>query len=294
MPPRASLWAGALPSALAALAALLTACAPAVPTRLPSAPPPPTDQADAGIVVRVLDGGGEIRLETQPAPVMGGDARVQVVPDAASDETAPAGREAAAGEAAASDSDAAGAADDGDGDGDGDGDAAPAYDGPPPVQPRAGEVLIDELLVNPAGTDTNREWIEIVNTTLLAFDLHALHVADSSKEVAVDAGVLAPGAVVVLGQSADATKNGGAPVAFAYGNTISLNNDGDSITICLGACADGLILNSVSWGSDLGAAYDGHAVMVAPEGGAFCPAAEPFGSAGSFGTPGAANPPCAP
>jgi hypothetical protein len=168
-----------------------------------------------------------------------------------------------------------------------------AYDGKPPVQPRAGELAIVELLVNPAGTDTNREWVEVVNSTALALDLRTLHVADAANEIAVDAGILAPEGLLVLGQSTDAAKNGGAPVGFSFGNTISLNNGGDSISLCLGPCADGVVLAAVSWGADLGAAaYDGHAAMVVPGGGGFCPADQPFGTAGSFGTPGAPNPPC--
>src|SRR6185295_11923258 len=55
----------------------------------------------------------------------------------------------------------------------------------PPAGGDAGEVVIDELLVNPAGTDTNREWIELANLTALPFDLRGLHVADSAKDVAV-------------------------------------------------------------------------------------------------------------
>jgi Lamin Tail Domain len=167
-----------------------------------------------------------------------------------------------------------------------------SYDGPPPVPPRAGEVVIDELLVNPAGTDTSREWIEIVNSTALALDLGQLHVADAASEVAVDAGVLLPGGILVLGQSLDPTRNGGAPVDVAFGNTISLNNGGDSITLCLGPCVDGQILDQVTWASDLGAGYDGHAAIVDPGSGDFCPADQPFGTAASFGSPGAPNPPC--
>jgi len=163
------------------------------------------------------------------------------------------------------------------------------YDGAPPVPPRAGEVVIDELLVNPAGSDTNREWIEIANTTDLALDLRQLHVADAAKDVAVDAGLLSPQGILVLGQSLDPGKNGGAPVAVAYGSAISLNNDGDSIAICLGPCASGQVLDRVAWDKDLGPAYDGHAAMVTPGSGAFCPATEPFGDGSSFGSPGAPN-----
>jgi Lamin Tail Domain len=171
--------------------------------------------------------------------------------------------------------------------------------------PVAGDLKIDELLINPAGADTSREWIEVVNRAGIALDLSRLVVADAASEVALDAGVLEPDAILVLGQSLDPSRNGGAPIGFSFGNTISLNNPGDSIRLCLGPCSDGLVIDQVTWTADLGPAYDGHAAMVGDgngngngdgngsgDGGGFCPADQPFGSAGSFGSPGLDNPPC--
>lgn len=169
-----------------------------------------------------------------------------------------------------------------------------AIDATPAVLPAAGDVVIDELLINPAGTDTNREWIEVVNVSTVTLDLHQLHVADAASDVAVDTGVLAPGGLVVLGQSLDPTKNGGAPIAYSFGNVVSLNNGGDSISVCLGPCASGVVLDQVAWTADLGATYDGHAAIVGAMPGQFCPADQPYGDAGSFGSPGMVNPPCTP
>jgi hypothetical protein len=178
--------------------------------------------------------------------------------------------------------------------GDGTFDAADtaAPDGIAATLPAPGDLVIDELLINPAGTDTNREWIEIANLLPVALDLHQLHVADATSDVAVDAGVLAPRGLLVLGQSLDPTKNGGAPIALSFGNVISLNNGGDSISLCLGPCASGILLDQVVWTADLGTAYDGHAATVGTTPGLFCPADQPFGDAGSFGSPGAPDPPC--
>jgi len=171
---------------------------------------------------------------------------------------------------------------------------ADASDGIGAVLAATGDLVIDELLINPAGTDTNREWIEIANVSSVTLDLHQLHVDDAASDVAVDAGLLAPGGLLVLGQSLDPTKNGGAPIAFSFGNVISLNNGGDSVSLCLGPCTSGVLLDQVIWTGDLGAAYDGHAAIVGPVAGLFCPADQPYGDAGSFGSPGAVNPPCAP
>jgi Lamin Tail Domain len=156
--------------------------------------------------------------------------------------------------------------------------------------PRPGEISIDELLVDPAGDDLGHEWIEIANVAAEPLDLATLHVSDGTTDVAIDAGVLAAGALLVLGQSTDRAHNGDAPVDRAYGTRLSLNNGGDHVAICLSACESGLTLDAVAWTAPWDADYVGHAVIVAP--GATCPAEEPYGTGGNFGSPGRANPPC--
>ena len=157
--------------------------------------------------------------------------------------------------------------------------------------PRPGEIAIDELLVNPTGDDLGREWIEIVNRASEALDLSQLHLATASTDVAAAAGTIAPGALILLGQSIDPAKSGGAPVAVAYGTKLILLNANGQLTICLGACASGVVIDAVSWGA-LSDADTGHALIVDPATKGLCRAMAPFGTAGSFGTPGAANPSC--
>jgi hypothetical protein len=202
--------------------------------------------------------------------------------------------------------DAAWVAEHADRDGVGDSDAAApdasadtASDRPVARAPRPGDLFIDEVLIDPAGDDLGREWFEAASLALDVLDLSGLHVADGASDAPVDFGVLAgggllaPGGLVVLGQSADPSKNGGAPVAGAYGTRLILNNGSDRVAICAGPCASGVVLDTFVW-SALGAGYQGHAVVIpAPGSTAICPAADPFGTAGSFGTPGAPNPPCA-
>ncbi len=284
-------------SCLPGLALLLLACAPTVP-RPPRAAQPPDTGDDAGKNAGQdsgKDSGGpapsvalDARSEGRPPATLTVDARGDTSGgvDVGATETARGDGRADGGDSAH----AGGADADADADhGDGNADLAVDRTG---VEPSPGELVIDELLINPAGTDTNREWIEVVNVASFALDLHALHVADAASDVALDAGVLAPGGILVLGQSLDPTKNGGAPVSFSFGNSISLNNGGDAIALCLGPCATGLVLERIGWTADLGAAYDGHAAIVGPGDGLFCPAGEPFGTAGSFGSPGSPTPPC--
>ena len=155
--------------------------------------------------------------------------------------------------------------------------------------PRPGELAIAELLVNPTGDDLGREWIELANRASEPLDLSQLHLATASTDVAVAAGTIAPAALLLLGQSSDPSKNGGAPVAVAYGTKLILPNANGQLSICLGACASGVVIDTVSWGaqSDIG-----HALIVDPATEGLCVASAPFGTGGSFGTPGGPNPPC--
>jgi hypothetical protein len=164
-------------------------------------------------------------------------------------------------------------------------------DAPVARAPGLGELAIDELLVNPTGDDLGREWIELTNRGGDWLDLSALHLANASVDVAVAAGAIAPGGLRLLGQSADPTKNGGAPVDVAYGTKLILGNANGAVSLCLGACASGLVLDTVSWGT-LDDDTVGHALVVDPLTRAICTAATPFGTGGSFGTPGLPNPPC--
>jgi hypothetical protein len=152
--------------------------------------------------------------------------------------------------------------------------------------PREGEVRIVEALIDPDGNDLGHEWFEILNVTGEPLSLAELHVADSATDVAVEAGVLAGGGRLVLGQSLDRAHNGDAPVDVSYGTKLALNNDADRIAVCLGPCADGVVLDEVPWSAALGAAYIGHAVIIDYKTGAHCPATDPYGAGGNFGTPG--------
>jgi hypothetical protein len=257
---------------------LLLGCAPAVPT----VGGPPAAGAGGSGGKKVADAGS-------PGGAAG-DARL---PDARADAAAPrdaptapdlGARETAAEAAAAADSTAAT-----------DGAHEAAADAPPPPAARApapGDLVIDEVLVDPAGSDLGREWFEIASLAADTLDLTSLHVADDATDVAVDAGLLASGGLIVLGQSVDPVHNGGAPVDLAYGTRLQLNNDSDRVAICAGPCAGGVVLDMFAWAGTLGAAYQGRAVIIDRAAATICPATTTFGTEGSFGSPGAPNPPC--
>lgn len=183
--------------------------------------------------------------------------------------------------------------------------------------PAAGELRITELLINPAGTDTGREWVEIQNVSGRVLDLSRVHLADRLNDASVDWGgqdpTLPGGACAVLLQSVDPTKNGGIDgrieggsggtgtgsttgsessfLRGSFGTRVSLNNDADTISLCVDACVSGLLVDRFEWDVPPGTEYEGHALSRDGRG-RICPSPQPFGDAGSFGTPGTTNPAC--
>ncbi|MEY3012273.1 MAG: hypothetical protein RIT45_1008 [Pseudomonadota bacterium] len=134
-------------------------------------------------------------------------------------------------------------------------------DVPPSAQaPTVGELVITEFMANPAAVaDTAGEWFEVCNVAGAARSLDGVHIADEKDSHAVQNGgalVIAPGACFVFGKSADLATNGGAPVGYAYGSAIPLNNSGvESITVSVGgpapggvAAAGATIIDTVKWG----------------------------------------------
>lgn len=273
------------PSSLVFLAFLPSAaCVPAAP-RLEGPPPPAAPSADAA----------PERASAEPVfePPSRPDAQASARPDAQADATrADAPREGisdAPGEAAV-DAPRESARDTAP---DASAERAPAERERTARAPRPRELAITELLIDPAGNDLGHEWLELANGTDEALDLSGLHLADDATDVAVDAGVLAPRALLVLGQSADRAHNGDAPVDRPYGTRLAFNNGADRIALCAGPCAEGAVLAVFEWAAAFGAEYVGHAVVVDPDG-STCRAADAYGAAGDFGSPGRANPPCAP
>jgi hypothetical protein len=275
----------------------LGACAPAVPSieTLPRPDEAPVDAATERTAAPGWSPGDGAPDRAPDAREAGAPPAPSVRVDAGSHAGADGGARDAHAEAAASGGHDArpDAAPSGEPDAPADVAEARASDAPAARAPRPGEILIDELLIDPEGNDLGHEWIEIANVTTQPLDLASLHLSDGTTDAAVDGGVLAPGGVLVLGQSVDPAHNGDAPVDLAYGTKLALNNGADRIALCGGPCAMGVTLDAFEWATAWDAAYVGHAVVIDPASRATCPAAEPYGAAGNYGSPGRANPPCA-
>lgn len=130
-------------------------------------------------------------------------------------------------------------------------------DGSPWVaEPVVVQLIINELLPNPSGTDLGQEFIEIVNVGDYAADLTGWTVGDLSKSARhiFDGTVLEPGDAVVIWD------RGEHPFGLnASSELLSLNNSGDVVTLYN---ADGEAHDSIGWtasseGVSLNRAVDG-------------------------------------
>jgi endonuclease/exonuclease/phosphatase family metal-dependent hydrolase len=97
-----------------------------------------------------------------------------------------------------------------------------------PAEPLYRGVFISEMIADPLGTDSDREWFEVFNPTSAPVDLNGWIIRDQGSNFhRIDAGgplLLPAKGHLVLGRSTVPLENDGAPVAYAYGSDISLNN----------------------------------------------------------------------
>jgi hypothetical protein len=164
-----------------------------------------------------------------------------------------------------------------------------------------GDVVLTELMRDPGGVDTGREWLELHNPTAAPLPLDGLELvvsrADGTQERShrlAQAPVLAPGGYVALG---DVRAGAALPahLAYSWGEALgSLPNAEGRVSV---RCAD-RVLDALAYA---GEGRPGVALQLdgarAPEAtandtpGALCEA--PLASvAGMLGSPGAPNPPC--
>jgi hypothetical protein len=160
-----------------------------------------------------------------------------------------------------------------------------------PQVPQAGELVINEVMANPASPETDREWFELKNPTARTLDLSGC-VVDGSPRFA---GVfpLVPGAVAVVGQSSDTSVNGG--IVPTVVSTFALSNTTDTLTIsCFGTAIDVVSWASTSDSDSYSLDPDFASAALNDDSGGWCyNLSDSYGdgTAGT-GTPGASNPHC--
>ena len=172
------------------------------------------------------------------------------------------------------------------------------------VSPRPGELVISELLINPAnvagGSDAQREWFEVANAGEAAFDLNGLAVgrigvAGAALQSAACIA-LRPGGLAVLARSADPASNAMLPRVDATFRVGLVDTNGD-----VQIATDAGVLDAVRWTQvSAGVARQRDPAQLVPASGSpsdangpgFCAATAAYGDGSNLGTPGAANAPC--
>ncbi len=105
-------------------------------------------------------------------------------------------------------------------------------------------VIIDELLANPVGTDLGQEYVVLANTGTAAMDLSGATLSDASsvRHVFADGTVIEAGGLLVIRDRGD--HNDGSILAST--TRLSLNNSGDTITL---TSAGAEVITTISYGA---------------------------------------------
>lgn len=162
-----------------------------------------------------------------------------------------------------------------------------------PGPARAGDVVITEIMLDPAGrSDTDGEWVELWSAhDIAALSLEGCVLDDGgSTPRKLGAFLLEPLAYVTVGRAASA---GFEPDIVA---AITLTNTADTVALL----CDGVEIDRVSYdntfplraGASLSLDPSAQAVIDNDDPSAWCRGVDDYG--GDLGTPGAANPSCTP
>lgn len=164
-------------------------------------------------------------------------------------------------------------------------------------RPTPGQLVLSEIMANPAGTDSEEEWVELANLGGAAFDLNGLGVdreGDTSPPALIVSATCKPvaaGGYAVLARSADAAKNGGLPRVDAL-YALSLGDAGN-LRVLDGAA----LLDAIAWSdAPSSASLQLDRAYLTPAGNDdeahLCAATAPYGTGSNKGSPGAGNARC--
>jgi hypothetical protein len=107
----------------------------------------------------------------------------------------------------------------------------------PPSGPQPGDLVITEIMKDPAAVGDNLgEWFEILNTTNAAIDIEGWTLRDDGTDTMVLAnggsGIVVPAnSYFVIGNNANTGTNGGVAVDFQWNGTMFLGNSDDEIVL---------------------------------------------------------------
>ncbi|PIE17223.1 MAG: hypothetical protein CSA66_06385 [Proteobacteria bacterium] len=164
----------------------------------------------------------------------------------------------------------------------------------------SGDLVITEIMRNPASEDDEGEWIELYNPQPVARALSGCTLSDDDADsytFAEDAAVIVPAkGRLILGRSASAEDSGGLSPDHVYAGFV-LANGADEVTLSCG----GVVIDRVAYAAEGWPFEAGAALSLRPElsnavandvSSAWCDATTTYGTRANKGTPRKVNPPC--
>jgi hypothetical protein len=172
-------------------------------------------------------------------------------------------------------------------------------EGPAPV---LGDLVITEIMFDPTGlSDSNAEWLEVVNTTDHAVSLAACQLHDMGSDMvslALSEGttLIPAGAYWLLASNGAAELNGGLAADLVYGDVFLANTADEVMLTCAGLVIDSVAYDNTSWPMGSGRALSLGGGVPPDEAAnddpsAWCRASTLY-TVDNYGTPGAPNPVC--
>ena len=120
----------------------------------------------------------------------------------------------------------------------------------PAEMPGSKEVVINEHMPDPWGSDVNQEWIELYNPTSAPVSIQGWQVRDCGGQAFTLSGpnlTIPPHGYLVLGMNSNYATNGGVPVDLAYGQAYYLPNTVGAILLYNGATFDAALVDQVRY-----------------------------------------------
>ncbi|MFB1481202.1 lamin tail domain-containing protein [Corallococcus sp. RDP092CA] len=127
-----------------------------------------------------------------------------------------------------------------------------------------GNVFINEVLINEAGSDVNGEFVELVNSGTAAVDLSGWTVSDGTavRHTFASGTTVAAGKAVVVFGGASGIPSGTPGAVAASTGSLNLGNSGDTVTVKNSA---GTVVSTATFASSL-AGTDGVSANRSPDG----------------------------
>lgn len=163
-------------------------------------------------------------------------------------------------------------------------------------RPVAGELVITEFLANPAGDESVREYVEVLNPTSETFDLQGCSLTDGVETYTFPMNSIAAPGYVVLARGGAPTADDAPAGDITYTGAFVLANSADTITI---ECPGPIVIDTVTYteaqaeGVSTQLDADFTTALSNDVAANLCPTpSATFAPLGTLGTPGAANEQC--